>query len=467
MKYELKIAGTFYEQLKKHLFPKDNKEAVAVLLCGRHETDDVSILLTHKLLLIPYEECERGEDYITWKMDRVMPFLEEVEKRNFALLKIHSHPGGYDKFSLTDDKSDHEFFTTAFSWSETDSLHGSAIMLPDGRILCRTFDKALNAYAMDKISVVSNSIMIWRKEFDQHSDAEEFSLRTRQVLGEGTYSILRKLKVGVVGVSGTGSPTVEQLYRLGIGFLLLIDHDKVEVKNLNRIIQAILRDAKGKRFKTEVLQEAINKTGLGTHVEIRSVNLFDSKDTIRDLIRCDVIFGCVDRAETRHLLNQIANFYLIPYFDMGVQITADGTGGIESMSGTGHYIQPGLSTLLSRNLYTAERLEAEGLQRTNPEEYANRLKAGYVQNADVERPAVLPINMLISSMTIIDFLNRIHLRPFKEDNPDSYARMLMDYTANCTENKMESKFEVDQVAARYTGRGDCKPFLRMLELDNL
>ena len=75
--------------------------------------------------------------------------------------------------------------------------------------------------------------------------------------------------------------------------------------------------------------------------------------------------------------------------------------------------------------------------------------------------------MLISSMTIIDFLNRIHFVPFKEDDPNCYSRMLMDYTANCTENRDEAKFEIDFMAAKYTGRGDCKPFLRMPELDNL
>jgi len=467
MRYELRIAGKFYEQLKQHLFPKDNKEAAAVLLCGRHETNDISILLTHKILLIPYDECERGKDYITWKMDKILPFLEEVEKRNFALLKIHSHPGGYANFSSTDDESDHDFFTTAFNWSETDSVHGSAIMLPGGKIIGRVYNMNLQPIIMDKISIASDSILIWRKDAGKKLESDEFSRRTRQVLGDGTYSVLRKLKIGIVGCSGTGSPTIEQLYRLGVGFLLLIDPDKVEEKNLNRIIQAILQDAKKKRYKTEVLKEAIHKAGLGTQVEIKSVNLFDSKEALRDLILCDIIFGCVDRAETRHLLNQIANFYLIPYFDMGVQITADQEGGIESMSGTGHYIQPGLSSLFSRNLYSAARLEAEGLQRKNPEVYATRLKAGYIQNADVERPAVLPINMLISSMTIIDFLNRIHFAPFKEDAPNSYGRMLMDYTANCTENKSESKFEVDITAANFTGRGDCKPFLRMPQLDYL
>ena len=47
---------------------------------------------------------------------------------------------------------------------------------------------------------------------------------------------LQNLSVAVVGCSGTGSPVIEQLARLGVGRLLLVDPDVVKVKNLNRIL---------------------------------------------------------------------------------------------------------------------------------------------------------------------------------------------------------------------------------------
>ena len=470
MKYELRIAGKFYDELYHHLFPGDGKEAVAIVLCGRHEAPGLSILLTHEILLIPHNECERTPDSVSWKTNRVIPFLEQVEKKQFALLKIHSHPGGYARFSTTDDTSDREFFTTVFNWSETKLPHASAIMLPDGRVFGRAIRTDLTTCSFSKISCAGNQIRIWNNELQQietDSKVDSFSTRNKQMLGNQTYHLLQQLSVGVVGCSGTGSPTIEQLCRLGVGQLVLVDPDKVEEKNLNRIIQARITDAKKERYKIDVMADAIQQIGLGTKVKGFPLNLFDSKDTLAALIKCDIIFGCVDSAEGRHLLSQLSNFYLIPYFDMGVQLNADGKGGIDSISGTGHYIQPGLSTLFSRHLYSQERLEAEGLLRQYPSEYAKRIKAGYIRNAIVDRPAVLPINMLISSMTVIDFLNRIHGHSFKEDGQTQYARMLMDYSANCIENKSENKFYIDIVAAKYTGRGDMKPFLRLTELDKL
>ncbi len=470
MRYELRIAGKFLKSLKAHLFPGDGKEAVAILLCGRHENAEQSILLSHQLFLVPYEDCERHVEYVRWKTNTIIPLLEKVEKSNFALLKIHSHPGNHPEFSDTDDISDVEFGRTAFDWSETNSVHGSAVMLPSGEIFGRVVDNKLQFTPFHKVSVAGNYIQIWRHGkagVISLNDTDGFAERTMQVLGEKTYHQLKSLKIGVIGCSGTGSPTIEQLYRLGVGELVIIDPDVVEVKNLNRIIQSRMADAKKKKKKVVMMATAINKVGLGTKVIALAADLFASKKALLELIQCDIIFGCVDGAESRHLINQLTNFYLIPYFDMGVRIDADGSGGIEAISGTGHYIQPGLSTLLSRQLYTIKRLEAESLQRQDPEEFKKRLKAGYIHNVLVNRPAVLPVNMLISSMTVIDFLNRLHSHALKEDGPENYARMLMDFSANCTENKNEAAFEIDEAAAKYTGRGDCRPFLRISELDRL
>ena len=46
------------------------------------------------------------------------------------------------------------------------------------------------------------------------------------------------MSIAVVGCSGTGSPVIEQLARLGVGRLVLVDPDRVEEKNLNRIVNA-------------------------------------------------------------------------------------------------------------------------------------------------------------------------------------------------------------------------------------
>ncbi|NVN97364.1 ThiF family adenylyltransferase [Candidatus Nomurabacteria bacterium] len=460
MQYQLRFSGKHFQTIQQHLFPGDGKEAVAVVLCGRFEKNGLSILLTHKVELIPHKECIRDNDKILWKTDRIIHLIETAEKHKMAILKIHSHPNSYPYFSKIDDVSDSELFKSVFGWCEYNGVHGSVIMLPDGIMFGRVFTPELKQFPINKISVAGDEISILGKTYEKTND--EFSLRTVQSFGEGTYTKLRDMTVGVIGCSGTGSPTIEQLVRLGVSTLVIVDPDRVEKKNLNRIINSTMANAVAGTYKVKMLSKSIKKIGLGTKIISFASNLFDNTEILNELIKCDVIFGCIDSVDGRHLLSQLTNFYLIPYFDIGVRLDADGKGGIKSISANVHYIQPGCSTLLSRGLYTEKRLFEDGLLRQDPEEFAKREKVGYVHNANVDRPAVISINMQISSMAVNEFLNRLH--PFKEYSPGHYAKVMMDYCDGCIENAPEWSFVQDKNSDKWAGRGDCKPFLRMPEL---
>ncbi len=460
MQYQLKLKEEDHSLLEKHLFPGDGKEAVAVALCGRGNSGDRTILTAHRITLIPYNECERYDDFIRWKTDLIHPLIEEASKKDMAILKIHSHPGGYNKFSDVDDKSDNELFDSVFGWCDSDEVHASAVMLPNGKIFGRVFNPDLTCKDIDRVSVIGNTIRFFDKVQLNLSDA--FGIRTLQAFGKGTYQIMKSLKVGVIGASGTGSPTIEQLYRLGIGELVLIDPDIVEQKNLNRIINSRLYQAEQGELKVEIIKEAIDATGLGTNVKVYPVNLYDSIEAIKELSTCDILFGCVDSIDGRHLVGQISNFYLIPYFDMGVRLVADGKGGIEKIVGSVNFLQPGKSSLLTRKLYTPELLGAASLLRANPDEYNERKKEGYIANINVENPAVISINMQISAMAVNEFLNRIH--KFKDEPEAEYAKITMDFSDGSICNESENSFEVDLLNQKWSGRGDCSPFLRMPEL---
>lgn len=461
--HELRFSGKVHQSLLMHLFPGDGKEAMALLICGRHEGENCSILLTHKLHLIPYEECVRESHFVNWKTESIIPLIEEAVKKDMAIVKIHSHPGGTPDFSKTDDASDAEFFQSLFGWTDSNLPHASAVMLPDGKVFGRVFYPDIVPKSIYKVSVAGDQIFKWHnKEIIANDD---FSLRTIQAFGEGTYGILKKLKIGIVGCSGTGSPTIEQLHRLGVGELVLVDPDVIEVKNLNRILYSKISDADTSKLKTELFSDVISNTGLGTKVTTFSVNLFDSKEALNELILCDIVFGCVDSIDGRNLISQLANFYLIPYLDMGIKLDADGKGGIDKISGAVHYIQPGSSSLMSRGVFTAKELSDHSLFRTDPKEFNDQLKRGYVRNVDVPNPAVISMNFQISSIAINEFLNRIH--PYKENDLNEYAKIAMDFSdcSICCEE--ESSFEKDLINVKWAGRGNHKPFLRMMELENI
>ena len=80
-------------------------------------------------------------------------------------------------------------------------------------------------------------------------------LRTKILLGTAATDRLRSSIVAVFGVGGVGSFAVEALARAGVGHLVLIDHDVVDVTNINRQIHANTKTI-GK-LKTELMKSRI------------------------------------------------------------------------------------------------------------------------------------------------------------------------------------------------------------------
>ncbi|MDE7339379.1 MAG: tRNA threonylcarbamoyladenosine dehydratase [Lachnospiraceae bacterium] len=83
---------------------------------------------------------------------------------------------------------------------------------------------------------------------------EQFS-RTELLLGQEAMDRLRQSRVAVFGIGGVGGHVVEALARAGIGYLDLIDHDKVSMSNINRQIIATF-DTVG-MDKVDVMKERI------------------------------------------------------------------------------------------------------------------------------------------------------------------------------------------------------------------
>ena len=67
---------------------------------------------------------------------------------------------------------------------------------------------------------------------------EQFARITRMV-GSSWIECLQNKKVAVFGLGGVGSYVVEALVRNGIGELVLVDHDIIDITNLNRQLYAL------------------------------------------------------------------------------------------------------------------------------------------------------------------------------------------------------------------------------------
>lgn len=455
----LAIAAHHHRALRAHLFPGDGKEAVAFALCGRARRKQLELLIVHDIAPIPHDVCRlRTCHTVVWPGTAMEPILHKAMALSMAVVKVHSHPTGCEWFSTTDDIAEQETFGSVFGWLNADAPLASLIMLPDGRLVGRAVQESGEGAPLDGIRIVGDDFVFQQYGNGQQEEAlPEHARRVVQTFGENTYRLLRRLRIGVVGASGTGSIVIEQLARNCVGELVEVDPDKVEDKNLNRIINSTASDAADGIDKTAVQERAIAAMNLGTSVEPFNRDLLD-REVLEALSTCDLLFGCMDSVEGRHVLNKLASTYVIPLIDVGVRIDADGNGGIDSVWLAVHTMLPGGSSLLSRRVYSQEDLHAAFLKRTDPTAYEQQRKAGYVKGVMVDRPAVISINMEAAGAAVNEFLARLH--PYRAVPNGRFAIRrisLSDPDASVT----EPDGEPCRTMGRAVGLGDQEPLLGM------
>ncbi|MES2784699.1 MAG: ThiF family adenylyltransferase [Pseudomonadota bacterium] len=451
-----------HRALHAHLFPGDGNEAVAFALCGRARREDQELLLVREILTVPYELCAvRTPSRVTWQGRALDSILNRALNEGLALVKIHSHPGGQPWFSTTDDVADSTLFPSISGWLGDDQgPMASLIMLPDGRLVGRSMWGGQIGDQLDAIRVAGDDFRYWFP--DEQIEVPSHGARVAQAFGEATYAQLRRLKIGVVGCSGTGSVVIEQLARNGVGKLVLVDNDHVEDKNLNRIVSSTKADALARANKTLVQARSIAAMGLGTLVTVHPHDLLDIR-ALRDLSTCDLVVGCMDTVDGRHILNKLASAYLIPYVDLGVRLDADGAGGIGSIWLAIHTLQPGGSSLKSRRVYDQGDLEAAFMLRDSPEEYERLRREGYIKGVKVDRPAVISVNMAAAAAAVNEFLARLHGFRLQPNAAFALRRIcLTDPEASMDEGDGAPCSEM----LRLLGTGDQDPFLGMMRLRN-
>lgn len=461
MNVTLSLTDKQHDQLTAHLFPGDGKEAVAFALCGRRHGKGEQGLLVREIVTIPYHSCGvRTPECVNWSTIQIPELLARSGRFGMAVMKIHSHPNGYPYFSSNDDQSDQEFFSYLSTWLDDESPHASVIMLPDGKMIGRTMNQEGRFWPLASIKLVGADLKFWgsRSACDV---VPEYGTRVAQAFGEGTYQLLRRLKIAVVGCSGTGSLVVELLGRNCVGALVLVDPQWIEEKNLNRIPQATMEDAKRRAFKVDIMARAIGEMGFGTKVETFATDLYDP-DAVRAVAGCDMVFGCMDSIDGRHLLNRLSSFYILPYFDVGVRLIADGAGSVEQVCGSVHYLKPGGSSLLSRGLYTLDQAHASALFSTDPVAYADQVGDGYIEGVHEEKPAVMSVNMVYAALAVNELLARLH--PYRLDPNAEYDRHTISLSHGIYEH---AAHDVPcALLSNHVGRGDVIPLLDMPALSD-
>ena len=106
--------------------------------------------------------------------------------------------------------------------------------------------------------------------------------------------------VAIIGLGGLGAPASLYLAAAGIGQLTLVDHDTVELSNLQR--QVVHRDDALSTLKVESAERTLNALNPGTRIRTISRKLDD--EALEALAReADVVLDATDNYTVRYAIN--------------------------------------------------------------------------------------------------------------------------------------------------------------------
>jgi proteasome lid subunit RPN8/RPN11 len=430
--HTLVLPAKVADELRAHLFPGDGLEAAAILLCtvtGQRRQK----WLGREVICVPHERCARQPNFITWPGEYVETAIDRASARGDAVIAVHSHPGGFFAFSSADDESDRVLMTSIRHG--TDRTAGSAIMIPSGAIRARLYEDDRTT-PVDLVMKAGADIETWWNDGATASGP----MKPPMAFTSDMRASLGRLSVCIIGVSGTGSIVAEQLARLGVGEIILIDFDKIEERNLNRILNATLANIGS--LKVEMFADAIRC--YRSDGEVISVpRSIATREAVLAASEADILFSCVDSAEGRHVADRLSAYFAMPLFDVGVAIPTeplpDGGRRVVEVYGRVDYVYPGGSSLMDRGVYDAALLEAEYLARTAPHALARKIADGYLRGMAEDAPGVITLNMRAASACVVECIARLF--PFREFANEARARTIFMLTEGDEDVFAESQLQ--------------------------
>lgn len=402
MEYTISFQEKDYDGLVNHLLSDRAKERAAYLLCYVSKSSEEVRLLVREV--VPVNEDDIEESSASHMKIRSISYVRAIKKARDAgqgLFFVHSHPLGFPDHSDQDDMEEKRFFKTVYQ-RIPNAIHGSIILSDANKPVARVWLDDGNIVPVAVIRSIGRRFRFFSNDEDKNQYPEFFDRQIR-AFGADVQKLLGKLKVGVVGLGGTGSSVAEQLIRLGVGTLYLFDHDSFDSTNVNRVYGSRVSDA-GKS-KVEITQRLADEIGLGTVVKTlnRSVTY---KTAIEELKKCDVIFGCTDDHWGRSILCRVAVYYLIPVLDMGVKVDSE-NNQIRSIYGRTTVLLPDHACLFCRGRIDPNMISSERAEATNPEDAAAKRKEGYIPELPDTAPSVIPFTTIVAATSIIEFLHRL------------------------------------------------------------
>lgn len=420
LKFELVIPDVIWAQLFSHLFPGDGDEHGAVVLAGVSRGNGRTRLLARDLFLardgVDYVEGQRGYRMLTPHFITDKALI--ARDAGLAYLAIHNH-GGTDRVRFSeDDMRSHERGYPALRDITRGQIIGGLVF-------------AVNAVAGDlwleegRATLTSATILgstfqsIFPEMPDRPPSGGQAYDRQIRLFGDRGQAILRTQRVGVIGLGGVGSIVCELLARLGIGSLVLIDPDRIELSNVPRTLGSNYGDAlrfltsdrlprwirsfaqhRGRR-KVKIAARSARRASPGIEVLSLATSVVDPAAAY-ELTKCDYLFLAADSMQARLVFNAITQQFFIPGVELGTKIPVDNVSGVVGDVFTVvRPVLPRKGCLWCNGLISAAGLQNEAISEEE------RKRQRYIDDPDVHAPSVISLNAIAAAHGVNEYLFRV------------------------------------------------------------
>ena len=407
----LTIDAPLYARLFQHLFPGDQDEHGAVIAAGIAISSRGTRLLARDLFLardgVDYVPGTRGYRALTPQF--VAQCVSYCADENLCYLAIHCH-GGTDSVRFSgDDMASHERGYPALLDITVGGPVGALVFAKNsaaGDIWTRK-----RRFELQSVRVIGPTVRsLYPSPLRRPPSSAALFDRQARLFGDVGQAILSGLKVGIIGAGGGGSLINEWLARLGVGHIVIVDFDRVELTNLPRIVGASARDVaspKGKlsprallsrngNFKVHVARRVAKQANPNIRYDAILGDILD-EPTAKLLSDADFLFLASDTIQSRLVFNALVHQYLIPGIQIGAKVPVL-NGQVGDVFVATRPVLPGHPCLDCYGLIPPSRLQEESL----PAEERKRQR--YVEDEDIVQPSVITLNVLSAAQAVNDLL---------------------------------------------------------------
>lgn len=403
------VSESAYEEMRRHLLQDDGMERV--LFChvntARDNDGGIKTFYVRGVYCVPdggYKRQERAFVSLT-TATLLKHFRAYADSDDEGLMHFHSHP-----FACSGEFSPVDLRTMEMTCRGLkDYFIASQVGKPAsfGMVVVGREEAGFSSVIMDGATgnqVVISEMQIEgkngrrtiRKGKSRLSDSVvlDHDLLDRNIkwLGSEGQQKLSEQHVVLLGLGGVGSQVALQLRGLGLKKITLLDGDKIEKSNLNRLAGATASDIGS--CKVHVAKRMIDD--VGGHTEVVAIpehfNM-NEKSAWEVVSEADIIIAAVDGVKTRFDIQLLAARYLKPYLDLGSGIHVDsGTGSVKRIAGQVVFYYPGGPCLCCQTVVPRDIESDLSL--------AVKKATGYVSGTDFTPTSVVTVNSIIAGHAV-------------------------------------------------------------------